>query len=114
MTKYYQDTKLPSPNTIERDFDTLIKSYTSNTAKKIISYEELVECPFSELPLINKKNATEYSLDRESKQTLSNEIFLYCLTEYWLQINPTGTTIEANKIQYQENLIRYKIDHSHY
>ena len=58
-------------------FDTLIKSYTSNTTKKITSYEELVECPFSELSLINKKNATEFSLDREIKQTLSNEIFFF-------------------------------------
>ena len=102
LEKYYQTSKLPSINTIHRDFDTLIKSYTSNTTKKITSYEELVECPFSELSLINKKNATEFSLDREIKQTLSNEIFLFCLSDYWLKTNANALQIPSQKIQYEE------------
>ena len=75
-----------SVNTIGRDIDCLINTYTTKTFKKNkkkLSHEDMIECPFAELGLITAQKQGEYLLKRDSRDSLEDGIFLYALVEFW-------------------------------
>ena len=72
-----------SPNTIKRDIDCFIRTYTFSQKKGEIT-EDSIECPLSELGLINLTYTKgEFEIQRGPKLTLSNQIFEFALNDYW-------------------------------
>ena len=72
-----------SPNTIKRDIDCFIRTYTFSSKKGEIT-EDSIECPLAELGLISSTYTKgEYELQKGPKLTLSDKIFEYALNDYW-------------------------------
>ena len=83
--------KKVSVNTIGRDIDCLINTYTSKTLKKKLSHEDTIECPFVELGLITVQKQGEFLLRRGPRHSLGDGIFLYALVEFWKNYSSAQT-----------------------
>jgi hypothetical protein len=87
--------RIPSLNTIERDFDCFIRCYTVSRAKKGGLSEDSLECPFAELELIQPTHERGlYEFQRGPKPTLPNNVFAYCLAKFWSSINSETLSLE--------------------
>ena len=73
-----------SPNTIKRDIDCFLRTYTPLAIEKVKITEDSIECPLAELGLINATYAkNEFEIQRGPKSTLSDKIFEFALSDYW-------------------------------
>ena len=87
-----------SPNTIKRDIDCFIRTYTFSSKKGEIT-EDSIECPLAELGLISSTYTKgEYELQKGPKLTLSDKIFEYALNDYWSK--QTNQIITFEKLMY--------------
>ena len=77
-----------SPNTIKRDIDCFLRTYTISHRKSEVT-EDSIECPLAELGLINATYAkNEFEIQRGPKSTLSDKIFEFALElsfKYFMQ-----------------------------
>jgi hypothetical protein len=72
-----------SPNTIKRDIDCFLRTYTISHRKGEVT-EDSIECPLAELGLINTTySKNEFEIQRGPKSTLSDKIFEFALSDYW-------------------------------
>ena len=72
-----------SPNTIKRDIDCFVRTYTISHRKGEVT-EDSIECPLAELGLIKGTYAkNEFEIQRGPKSTLSDKIFEFALSDYW-------------------------------
>tara|TARA_B100001093_G_C26813319_1_gene1008513 strand:+ start:944 stop:1861 length:918 start_codon:yes stop_codon:yes gene_type:complete len=72
-----------SENTIKRDIDVFIRSYTLSRDKKNNFNEDSFECPLSELGLIrNSMNKDAFDIHSGAKQSLSPAVVAYAVYEY--------------------------------
>lgn len=73
----------PSESSLRRDIDCAIRTYVGTRTKAEL-LEESLECPLVELQLLTADADGElFRFSRGPKQTLSDEVFLYCLSEFW-------------------------------
>tara|TARA_Y100000780_G_C13647402_1_gene403061 strand:+ start:387 stop:1304 length:918 start_codon:yes stop_codon:yes gene_type:complete len=87
-----------SQNTIKRDVDCFIRTYTFSNKKGEVT-EDSIECPLAELGLINSTyTKSEYEIQRGPKLTLSSQIFEYALNDYWSK--QTNQIITFEKLMY--------------
>ncbi|SVD03191.1 uncharacterized protein METZ01_LOCUS356045, partial [marine metagenome] len=98
----HEEWKQVSVNTIGRDIDCLINTYTSKTLKKKLSHEDTIECPFAELGLITAQKQGEYLLKRDSRNSLGDGIFLYALVEFWKNYYSSAQTMTFEKVLHAE------------
>ena len=72
-----------SPNTIKRDLDCFLRTYTVSHKKGEVT-EDSLECPLAELGLITSTySKNEFEIQRGPKSTLSDKIFEFALNDYW-------------------------------
>ena len=72
-----------SPNTIKRDLDCFLRTYTVSHKKGEVT-EDSIECPLAELGLITSTySKNEFEIQRGPKSTLSDKIFEFALNDYW-------------------------------
>ena len=72
-----------SPNTIKRDIDCFLRTYTISHRKSEVT-EDSIECPLAELGLINATyTKNEFEIQRGPKSSLSDKIFEFALNDYW-------------------------------
>ena len=89
-----------SPNTIKRDIDCFIRTYTFSSKKGEIT-EDSIECPLAELGLISSTYTKgEYELQKGPKLTLSDKIFEYALNDYWSKQSNQIITFEKLMYDY--------------
>jgi len=89
-----------SPNTIKRDIDCFIRTYTFSSKKGEIT-EDSIECPLAELGLISSTYTKgEYELQKGPKLTLSDKIFEYALNDYWSKQSNNIITFEKLMYDY--------------
>ena len=75
-----------SDNTLLRDIDCFFRTYAGVRSPRSNLSEDLLDCPFVELSLLKDLDGGRtFGFERESRPTLSNEVFLYCLGEFWLR-----------------------------
>ncbi len=87
-----------SPNTIKRDIDCFMRTYTFSNKKGEVT-EDSIECPLAELGLINATYSRgEYEIQRGPKLTLSDQIFEFALNDYWSK--QTNQIITFEKLMY--------------
>lgn len=83
-----------SPNTLKRDIDCLVRTYTFSSKKGEIT-EDSIECPLAELGLISSTYTKgEFELQKGPKFTLSDQIFEYALNDYWSKQSNNIITFE--------------------
>ena len=89
-----------SPNTLKRDIDCFIRTYTFSSKKGEIT-EDSIECPLAELGLISSTYTKgEYELQKGPKLTLSDQIFEYALNDYWSKQSNNIITFEKLMYDY--------------
>jgi len=87
-----------SSNTIKRDIDCFIRTYTFSNKKGEVT-EDSIECPLAELGLIIPTYTKgEFEIQRGPKLTLSDKIFEYALNDYWSK--QTNQIITFEKLMY--------------
>ncbi len=100
--------RLPSDVTLNRDIDTILRSYAPKYSEsgrlklkgaKLDNSEDAVDALFRELNLIGSTQQGFY-FNRGQHQSLSPYIFAYCYIEFW-QTQELSPTIDLNKIAYQ-------------
>ena len=90
-----------SANTIKRDVDCFVRTYSSISSKKVLSHEENLESPLSELGIISALGRRDiFRFSRGEKPTLSNNIFLFSLIDFWIKFS-SSQTMTFEKICYE-------------
>lgn len=82
-----------SPVTLEQHFDTFLHTYVPTRSRKGEILEDNLDCPLVELELIQKVGERDYGnggrrepiyvFRRESKPEVTQELFIYCLNDFW-------------------------------
>lgn len=89
-----------SDNTIKRDVDCFVRTYTVSTKKGEIT-EDSLECPLAELNLISSTySKTSYEFQRGPKLNLSFEVFEYALFDYFTEKLKGSEILTFEKIMY--------------
>lgn len=107
-----QERKL-SPVTINQHIDVFLRSYLSKNSSKSEILEDSLDCPLSELQLINivgerKKEDSSlrdpiYSFRSDEKDDITPQIFTYCLNDFWEKTRSNDKTLSLNDIAYSDN-----------
>lgn len=73
----------PSASSLQRDIDCALRTYVGTRAKAEL-LEDSLECPLVELQLITAApDGSLYRFSRGPKPSLSDQVFLNCLLEFW-------------------------------
>jgi|SRR5579864_6528637 len=75
--------KIASESSLRRDVDCFIRCYTPSRAGKGLVFEDSLDCPLVELGLIDADGGGLFRFNRGPKNSLSDEVFAYCLNEFW-------------------------------
>ena len=90
----------PSASSLERDIDCALRTYLGTRAKAAL-LEENLECPLVELQLIiADPEGVLFRFNRGPKQTVSDQVFLYSLLEFWDARTP-GDTLSFSDIAFE-------------
>lgn len=87
-----------SESTLKGDVLCFIRTYAQKAAIGRQSQEDSLECPLTELGLIQTVDVgNAFQLRRGPKSSLPDEVFLYALVQFWKQLYPTRRefTVEA-------------------
>jgi hypothetical protein len=90
--------------TLQQHFDVFLHSYVPTRGKKGKVQEENLDCPLVELDLLQRvgdrgsltndgERESVYIFRREEKPDITQELFAYCLADYWLKRHPTEHTL---------------------
>jgi hypothetical protein len=89
-----------SENTIKRDVDCFVRTYTVSTKKGEIT-EDSLECPLAELNLITSTySKASYEFQRGPKPNLPFEVFEYALLDYFTEKLKGSEILTFEKIMY--------------
>jgi len=103
-----QSRKLSSV-TLEQHFQVFLHTYVPSRGSKSKILEDNLDCPLTELELLVKigerdiaqginRRESIYSFNCEEKQSISPPLFVYCLTDYWLQRFEHENTLSISSI----------------
>src|SRR5581483_1990491 len=74
---------VPSESSLHRDIDCALRTYVGTRTKAEL-LEESLECPLVELQILTADaDGVLFRFSRGPKPTLSDEVFLFCLLEFW-------------------------------
>lgn len=93
--------RLPAENTLRRDVDCFVRTYSSLTNPKIQSFEEILESPLSELNIIRSMGRRDiFRFSRGEKSSLPDSVFIFSLIDFWIKFS-TSKTMTFEKICYE-------------
>lgn len=94
----------PTEGTLRRDVEVFIRTYLSSRAAKTAAIEDSLDCPLTELGLVEEVSGTDLlKIKRGPKTTLSNEVFAYCLVDFWNRTAVALTSLAFGDIAYAQN-----------
>jgi len=78
--------KAPSEATLKRDIECFVRTYARSRNSKGVTLEDSLDCPLTELGLLTEdRSASLIRFTRGDRPTLSDEVFVSCLAEFWDQ-----------------------------
>lgn len=93
--------KLPSVNSIRRDVDCFIRTYTAEKGEKATVLENSLDCPLVELDLIEEDSTPGlFRFKRGIQSTLGDEIFIYALLDFWDRSAPKREALSFTDVAY--------------
>lgn len=96
--------KSPSEATLKRDIDVFVRTYVSGRVNRGPAIEETLDCPLTELNLIEEVSGTELlKIRRGPKSSLGARVFAFCLLDFWARIAPGTKTLAFTDIAYSRN-----------
>lgn len=92
----------PSDSTIEQHWETFLHTYVPTRGRKGEVQEDNLDCPLVELELIVRKTPRGgdpiYAFRREEKPDITDELFAYCLNDFWTLRHPTESTLAFKEV----------------
>lgn len=94
--------KSGTENSIRRDVEVFLRTYVgaSGTGKSV--GEEDLDCPLSELGLIEGQSHDLFLLNRGPKPSLGDHAFVYALCDFWNGISEAQQTLALSEIAYRK------------
>jgi hypothetical protein len=93
--------KQTSPNSLSRDFDCFVRTYLSTTDVGSGISEEALECPLTDLGLLQELDEGVLTFNRGDHPTLPSAIVAYATMEYWERVAPHKNTLTFDQVAYQ-------------
>lgn len=97
-----------SENTLETHFDVFLHTYLPTRSRKGLVLEDNLDCPLVELRLLkvsgervstdSARREPTYSFRTEEKPDISDELFIFCLDEFWKAKFPNSATLPFREI----------------
>lgn len=97
-----------SPTTIEHHLDVFIHTYTSTKSRSGEFQEDNLDCPFVDLNFIEKigerseasttRRESVYAFNRNPKTEITQELFEYCLHDFFVKVHPNETALSFTEI----------------
>lgn len=94
--------------TLDHHFTTFLHTYVPTRGKKGEVQEDNLDCPLTELELIQKvgerthadsnRRETIYAFRVEEKPEISQELFIYCLDDYWSKWHKHEKTLSFREV----------------
>ena len=95
---------LPSESTLKRDIEVFVRTYLSGRGNRTTAIEESLDCPLTELNLLEEMSGTSLlKIRRGPKSTLGDRVFAFCLLQFWDRIAPATKTLGFSEIAYSQN-----------
>lgn len=89
-------------SSIRRDVDVFLRTYVGSADVAASSGEDSLDCPLSEIQLIEPRHGHDlYQLQRSPKQSLGEFAFLYTLCQFWNSVSSNQQTLAFNEIAYR-------------
>lgn len=91
-----------SENSIRRDVEVFLRTYVSASEARKSAGEEDLDCPLSELGLIEGQSHDVFLLHRGPKPSLGDHAFVYVLCDFWNGISEGQQTLALSEIAYRK------------
>jgi hypothetical protein len=92
---------LPSESTIKRDIEVFVRTYLSGRSMRSAAVEDSLDCPLTELGLIEEVSGTSLlNIRRGPKSTLGRKTFAFCLLDHWNRTSPETKTLAFSEVAY--------------
>lgn len=85
-------------NSIKRDVDVFVRTYTPSRLSNIKRLEDSYDCPLVELGLINELDKNLYGFVRGPKLSLPQDIFVFALLEFWELNSPDQNALSFESL----------------
>lgn len=93
--------KLPGINSLRRDVDCFIRTYTPVTGDRNAVLEDSLDCPLVELNLIEEDSTSALlRFKRGTQATLADEVFIYALIDFWERSAPKREALSFTDVAY--------------
>lgn len=101
LEAHKRQVKIASENSLRRDVDCFLRTYTASRSLKGAVAEDSLDCPLVELGLIADDRASGvFRFRRGPQPSLSDEIFVACLLEFWGRVAPDRDSLAFSEIAY--------------
>ncbi len=94
--------------TLKQHFNIFLHTYVPTRGKKVAVLEDNLDCPLIELNLIrqvgervsggNGKREPIYAFNREPKSQISQQLFFYCLNDFWETYHSKEQSLQFRQI----------------
>lgn len=91
-----------SENSIRRDVEVFLRTYVGAAEIRKSVGEEDLDCPFSELGLIEGQSHDIFQLHRGPRASLGDYAFVYALCDFWKGISEGQQTLALSEIAYRK------------
>ena len=100
-----QEKTVPAIKTLRTDVNVSLAMYARSRVSKALGEDE-ISSPLNELQLLNLNTDGSYSINTSSKKTLSDELFLHAVVDFWdavdLDAGFNSVSIRADRLIYEE------------
>ena len=100
-----QEKTVPAIKTLRTDVNVSLAMYARSRVSKALGEDE-ISSPLNELQLLNLNTDGSYSVNTSSKKTLSDELFLHAVVDFWdavdLDAGFNSNSIRADRLIYEE------------
>ena len=94
--------------TLKQHYNIFLHTYVPTKGKKVAILEDNLDCPLIELDLIHQigervsdsdgKRESIYVFNREPKPQISQQLFFYCLNDFWDTYHPNDKSLQFHQI----------------
>lgn len=92
---------LGSEGSLRRDIDCFLRTYIPTRAAKNTVLEDSLDCPLVELGILEEERSSGMvRFNRGEKVSLADEVFTYCLLEFWNRVAPHQESLAFSDVAY--------------
>ena len=93
------DWKTPNPSSIKKDISALLRTYAPRDFKSQVYLDDILDCPFRELNLIQRSTATDaYRFTLGAKPNLPSAIVAYSCLDFVVRTNVAGNSVTISRL----------------